>query len=230
MRSRERGGDRLSEVERVELSDSVTIYRGDCREVLPGLGGVDAVVTDPPYGMDWSFSGQGSGTNARGSTRSVTKGLRIAGDGRAFDPAPLMSFDRCIIWGFHHFSHRLPPGSVLVWLKRHRDAYGSFLSDADLAWMKGGCGVYCSRVIHPASFQAEKCHPTQKPVDLMAWCMDRAKVPAGGVTADPYMGSGTTGVACIRTGRAFVGIEIDATYFAVARKRLETELAQRRLL
>ena len=60
----------------------------------------------------------------------------------------------------------------------------------------------------------------------MEWCMDRAKVPQGATVLDPYMGSGTTGVACIRTGRKFIGVEIDPAHFETARKRLEAELAQ----
>lgn len=69
-------------------------------------------------------------------------------------------------------------------------------------------------------------HPTQKPVELMAWCMEQAKVPEGALVLDSYMGSGTTGIACIRTGRRFVGIEKDPTHYATALKRITDELAQ----
>jgi site-specific DNA-methyltransferase (adenine-specific) len=92
--------------------------------------------------------------------------------------------------------------------------------------MKGGCGVYCRRDLSMNAIAASREHPCQKPVGLMAWCMERAKVPAGATVLDPYMGSGTTGIACIRTGRKFIGIEIDADHFATARLRLEKELRQ----
>ena len=175
-----------------------TLILGDCRDVLPLEA--DAVVTDPPYGMDWNFSGQGSGRNAQGGTNSVTKGQRIQGDAEDFDPTHLLQYERVIIWGMHHFPNRLQRGSVLVWVKKYPDAYGTFLSDADLAWMKGGCGVYVSKTMNPAKYQAEKCHPTQKPVPLMAWCIEKTKLPKGSTILDPYMGSGTTGLAAIRLG------------------------------
>jgi DNA modification methylase len=92
--------------------------------------------------------------------------------------------------------------------------------------MKGGCGVYCKRGPFPQSIARDRVHPAQKPVELLKWCMDQARVPEGATVLDPYMGSGTTGVACIRTGRKFIGIEIDAGHFATARKRLENELRQ----
>ena len=85
----------------------------------------------------------------------------------------------------------------------------------------------------PGKFsQAKGClallsiHPTQKPVVVMTWCMEQAKVPEGATVLDPYMGSGTTAIACIRTGRRFIGIEIDPVHFATAVKRVRAELAQ----
>ena len=198
------------------------VVTGDCLAVLPTLpaGCVDAVVTDPPYGMDWHFTGQGSGRNAQGGTCSRTKGQRICGDTKDFNPTPLLSFDKVVLWGFHHYPQHLTRGSVLLWIKKYADSYGTFLSDADVAWMKGGCGVYCSPVINPASFQAEKVHPTQKPTSLMAWCLEMAGVEPGMTVLDPFCGSGTTGVACVQTGRRFIGIEIDEKYAAIARRRI----------
>jgi len=206
---------------------TVVLYCGDCLQILPHLSGVDAVVTDPPYGMDWCFTGQGSGKSAQGGKNSITKGLRIEGDARPFDPSHLIGFPRVVIWGMHHFQQHLPSGSVLVWIKKYPDAFGSFLSDADLAWMKGGCGVYCSETINPASFQSEKIHPTQKPESLMRWCIEKC----GDVQAvcDPYMGSGTTGVACVRTGRKFIGIEIEEKYCAIAKRRIQEAFADQAL-
>ena len=198
------------------------VVTGDCLDVLRTIpaGSVDAVVTDPPYGMDWCFTGQGSGQNAQGGRESVTKGKTIKGDAAPFDPAPFLEFEKVLMWGFHHFNARLPSGSVLVWIKKYPDAFDTFLSDADLAWMRGGCGVYCSKVINPASFQSEKVHPTQKPVELMRWCVEKVGSEEGGLVLDPFCGSGTTGVACMQTGRRFIGIEIDEGYAAIARRRI----------
>jgi len=207
-------------------NENVTLWHGDCRE---WSGKADAVVSDPPYGMDWNFCGQGSGANAQGGKNSVTKGQRIEGDAEEFDPTPWLSFPRVVLWGFHHFPQHLERGSVLVWVKKYADAWGTFLSDADLAWMKGGCGVYLSKTINPARFQTEKVHPTQKPVDLMAWCMEKAKVPDGATVLDPYAGSGTTLIAALETGRKAIGIEIDERWVEVARRRLERWHAQGRL-
>jgi len=206
---------------RVEVIGAAELHLGDCRDVLPTLGNVDAVVTDPPYGMDWHFTGQGSGKSAQGGVNSITKGLRIEGDAAAFDPSHLLAFKNVVIWGMQHFPEHLEKGSVLVWVKKYPDAFGTFLSDADLAWMRGGCGVYISKTINPASFQAEKCHPTQKPVDLMAWCIEKVKAPLGSIVLDPYMGSGTTGVAAVTMGRKFIGIERDPGYFDIACRRIE---------
>ena len=197
---------------------------GDCLEILPTLSGVDAVVTDPPYGIDWHFTRQGSGARAQGGTNSTTKGERIFGDVKSFDPSPFLSFPNAIFWGFHHFSEKLTRGTVLVWLKKYPSAFGTFLSDADVAWMNKGCGVYCSQIINPATFQSEKCHPTQKPVALMEWCL--GFLPDAKTILDPFMGSGTTGVAAVRLGRRFIGIEICEKYFTIAKQRIEAELNQ----
>ena len=202
--------------------DYCTIYHGDCRDILPGLDRVDLVLTDPPYGMGWHFTGQGSGKNAQGGTNSITKGQRIQGDTESFDPTHLVDYPRVVIWGFHHFPQHLERGSVLIWLKKYSDAYGTFLSDADLAWMKGGCGVYCSSVVNPASFQGEKAHPTQKPVSIMKWCIDKAG--GDGLICDPYMGSGTTLRAAKDLQRKAIGIEIEEKYCEIAAKRLQQEV------
>lgn len=205
---------------------SVTLYLGDCLDILPDIEGVDAIVTDPPYGMNWKNAVQvgANGDDAGRKTRSYGKTIR--NDDVEFDPSPLLKYDRVVIWGMQHYPHKLAPGTVLVWAKKFPDAYGTFLSDGDLAWVKGGCGVYISPTINPASFQSERIHPTQKPVLLMAWCIEKIKTPPDGLVVDPYMGSGTTGIACIRTGRRFVGIEIDPEHFEGAKRRIEAELSQ----
>jgi site-specific DNA-methyltransferase (adenine-specific) len=204
--------------------DDVTLYNADCLDILPTLGPVDAVITDPPYGMNNNvFSGRFSGGAwERGDRHAWTE--PIVGDDKPFDPTPWLGFDRVVMWGFQHFASRLPVGSTLVWIKKDAHLWGTFLSDADLAWMKGGCGVYCfqrnwsgfSRLVTVG----KSSHPNEKPIELMAWAMDKARIPIGATVLDPFMGSGTTGVACVRTGRRFIGIEIDPTYFAIAQRRI----------
>ena len=218
------------------LSDGVTVALGDCRAME--LPKADAVISDPPYGMDWDTDstrftgGQAEHNRHRGQGRDDWG--KIANDKTPFDPAPWLTFPRVVLWGQNHFAQRLPVGTTLVWEKKEPHLWGTFLSDAEVAWMKGGHGVYLYREnFPPPSRQAEaggQCaHPNQKPVRLMAWCMDRAKVPEGALVLDPYMGSGTTGIAAIRSGRRFFGVEIDPRHFETACERLTRELAQGRL-
>ena len=222
----------------------MTLYLGDCLEIAPTLTGVDAVITDPPYGMDWDvntmrFSGGNSPNVKRGNFRSSPL-APIHGDTKPFEPAPWMEYEICVMWGSNHYANKLPLGTTLVWLKRHPELYGSFLSDAEMAWMKTGCGIYCYYKQFPPPIRAiesggNPCnplavHPTQKPIGLMSWCMERAKVPDGATVLDPYMGSGSTGIACLQTGRNFVGIEIDPNHFKTACARLERECNQGALL
>lgn len=195
------------------------LYLGDCREILPTLGKVDAVVTDPPYGMRWDtdttrFSG-GNNPARRSEGRNDQKAIH--GDDEAFEPRIWLNFPQVILWGSNHFAAALPKGSTLVWLKRLDGAFGSFLSDAEMAWERGGHGVYCHRDLSMNAETLIRAHPTQKPVGLMMWCAERTS----GTILDPFMGSGTTGVACARLGRRFIGIEIEPRYFDIACRRIE---------
>lgn len=199
-----------------------TIYHGDCREIAPSLS-FDAVISDPPYGMDWDtdstrFSG---GTRKRGEGKRWRK---VRGDAEPFDPLPWVSCEWVVLFGYHHFASRLPVGSVLVWIKKHDDLFGTFLSDAELAWKKGGHGVYafrrnggnCARV----QDTGVALHPTQKPESLMRWCIERSGAPESAVILDPFMGSGTTLRAAKNMGRKAIGIELDEKYCEVAAERL----------
>ncbi len=210
---------------RVEHIGDATLYLGDCLEILPSLGKVDAVVTDPPYGMAWNgkVTRGKNGTGKQGPTRNY--GETITNDDRQFDPFPWLHYSQVIMFGFQHFNDRLPPGTVLVWLKRYDSGFGSFLSDADIAWMKGGCGVYCFRDLSLQGDSNNRRHPTEKPVPLMRWCIEKTT----GTVRDPFMGSGTTGVACANLGRKFEGIEIEEKYFDIACRRIRDAYKQPRL-
>ena len=213
---------------RVETIGDCTLYLADCIDVLPTLGKVDAVVTDPPYGIgldtnNTRFSGgHPDSVSKRGYGRKYD--TPILGDDQAFDPAHLLIAPIVVIWGWNNFPDALPRGTGLVWIKRNDDAFGSFLSDAELGWMNRGHGVYCFRDLSNAGIARERAHPTQKPLPLMEWTLRQAKV--SGVVCDPYMGSGTTGVACVRRGLKFIGIEKHEPYFDIACERIRKAYSQ----
>lgn len=203
---------------RIETIGLATLYLGDCREVLPTLA-YDAIVADPPYGVNYSH---GPTQNAKWNSNKAR--LKVTGDDKPFDPAHLMTGKPCLLWGANNFADKLPPGGWLVWNKRDGIEQVKFtMSDAELAWMtKPGA----TRMFHHlwfglarASEIGEHMHPTQKPVALMEWCIEQLGVK--GTIADPYAGSGSTGVAAVRRGLRFVGIEIDACHFETACKRIE---------
>jgi site-specific DNA-methyltransferase (adenine-specific) len=227
---------------RVEHIGAATLYLGDNREIAPTLPRPAALIADPPYGMAHNtdsrrFSGGRSLRINRAPRGDGRNWPRIVGDDGEFDPAPWIGFAPIVVlWGYNHFAARAPLGTTLVWVKKAQHLWGTFLSDAELAWMKGGHGVYCCEVSFPPPVRALDgggdpgnpvgIHPTQKPVALMSWCIDRAAVPAGGLIADPWMGSGSTLVAAIRAGHPCWGIEIDPTYFDTACRRIEAAQRQ----
>jgi site-specific DNA-methyltransferase (adenine-specific) len=212
---------------------NITLHRGDCLEFLRTMeaGSVDAVVTDPPYGVN-----QDSDNTRFPSLRGSNKTYRpIAHDDRKFDPSPWLAFRRVAMFGANCFSDRLPIGSWLIWCKRRESMFGKFLADAETVWINRGFGVYMLQ--HEwhgalkASERAEKrVHPHQKPVAVMRWVFDRLGLKPGMTILDPYMGSGTTGVAAVQAGLSFLGCEIDPGYHDIARRRIDAERARMPLL
>jgi site-specific DNA-methyltransferase (adenine-specific) len=211
---------------RKEIIGDATLYLGDCMDILPTLDKVDAVITDPPYGMNLN-------TDSTRFTVGGSLGIKrpkILNDDKPFDPTPLLSIGKIqILFGWNHFAQRLPVGSTLIWLKQQPSAFGSFLSDAELAWCSKGNGVwafFCPRSIATAVREGmgNVAHPTQKPIAFMKWCIEQAGNPQ--TILDPFMGSGTTGVAAIQMGRKFIGIELDPTYFNITCERIERATRQ----
>ena len=211
---------------RERLSDLVTLIQGDCLDVLPSASEFAAVISDPPYGMDWDtditrFSG-GHNRDKRRAGRNDLKA--VAGDRSEFDPSPWIDFPKVVLFGANHFAHRLPAGSLFVWVKKNDGAFGSFLSDAEVAWVKGGRGVYCHRDTSINAEALHRLHPTQKPVGLMRWCIRRLKLPAGAHIIDPYAGSGTTGIAAALEGYPCTLVEIDGGHCETIRQRVRAEV------
>lgn len=196
--------------------DAVTLYHGDCYEIAPLIEGVDALITDPPYGM----------ANDCDYTRFTKGGSKIAkrihGDESPFHASEWLRYPSVVLWGYNHFASELPTGTTLVWLKRSDAALGAFLSDAEIAWSSGGCGVYCFRDTTMLSKQ-KRDHPTEKPVPLMRWVVERTTKP-GDLILDPFMGSGPIARAAKDLGRRYVGIEIEERYCEAAARRCAQEV------
>jgi site-specific DNA-methyltransferase (adenine-specific) len=234
---------------REEVIGNARLFLGDCREILPGLGCVDAIISDPPYG-------QRHRTNVAMNRRSILRGPssvhsrakvgtyhggkaniwpdEIAGDDQPFDPEMVLkAAKRVLLWGAHRFADRLPAGSWLVWDKvpngKVRDQ-----GDGEAAWLNddpprpmrihrllwdGVCVGSAAR--HEVTAGQARVHPTQKPVALMAWCIAQARLPFGALVCDPYMGAGSTGLACAAAGHPFVGIETVPQFFDTACRRIE---------
>ncbi len=207
----------------------ITIYLGDCRDVLPILPSVDLVLTDPPYGIDLDtdnsrFSGGNvASVSRRGNGIGTGNGQPIVNDATPFDPSFLIDYGKHqVIWGWNNFPDKLPRGACLVWLKRYDEAFGTFLSDAETAYMSKGHGVYCRRDLSNMAGVKERAHPTQKPVSLMRWCLEF--FPHADLILDPFMGSGTTLRAAKDLGRKAIGIEIEERYCEIAARRLQQEV------
>lgn len=204
------------------LDGRVRLICGDCREVYSLFPRESAVVTDPPYGINYCH-----GTR-RGGRLMGTDNKAIFGDDKPFDPSLWLAFDEGVFWGAEHFKRQLPDGGRwLVWNKR-RPGVVRDQGCVENAWCSND-GV--TRLIdHPwdgADMGPERgqmrVHSNQKPVRVMEWSIGFV---ASGVILDPFMGSGTTGVAAVRLGREFVGVEIDPDHFAIACQRIEAATQQ----
>ena len=203
------------------LAEGITCILGDCREVLPTLGRFDAVVTDPPYGIGYNPSQYPGAAFQSG----------VFGDDKEFDPSQFIGMADCVIlWGANNYTRHLPRGGWLCWDKRtNEDADRVFGSPFELAWINDPKRYKIARIMHGAYLNADgagipRVHPTQKPIRLMMWCVEQTR--GAQTILDPFMGSGTTGVACVNLGRKFIGIEIDPGYFDIACRRIEDAVSR----
>lgn len=206
---------------------NATLYLGDCRDILPTLPKVDAVVTDPPYGI-----GEAAGANK--SRRNLAASNDYGNDDWDNQPiAPeLMAAVRGagtwnIIFGGNYYE--CPPASC--WLVWDKDNGASDFADCELAWTNLPKAVRRIKwtwngfirqgeMSRKAGQWDIRNHPTEKPVGVMKWCIGHLPEPNKTIL-DPFMGSGTTGVAAVQMGRKFIGIEREPKYFDIACKRIE---------
>jgi site-specific DNA-methyltransferase (adenine-specific) len=191
-----------------QLAEGVTLICGDMAEVLPSLPRFSLALTDPPYGI-------GIAANPV-RQRHERKDWDAAAPGASAFELIRAASDEQIIWGGNYFD--LPPSQgFLVWDKVQPETFS--LAMCEQAWtsFQRPAKLYQRRVVG-----YDKQHPTQKPVELMEWCLGFVD----GDVCDPYMGSGTTGVAAVHRGRRFTGVEIDPGYFDIACRRIEAALRQ----
>lgn len=206
----------MNVVQRKETIGDATLYLGDCRGLLPTLR-ADALLTDPAYGI-----------NAARDRKSQKHGWRdYAAPGWDKDRTPpeLLSLAisrarHAIVWGGNYWADTLPCTSK--WLSWDKGQEDFSLADFELAWCSFEGAA--RRITYPRSraLQDGKEHPTQKPIEVMKWCIRQLPVECRSVL-DPFMGSGTTGVAALAMGRKFIGIEIEPAYFEIACRRIEDQ-------
>jgi DNA modification methylase len=211
---------------RKEIIGDCTLYLGDCLEVMPTLEKVDACLTDPPYGVRQAGGFSGAG----GFSKPVA---RREYEGQWDDSRPSQEIFKLmltvsqnqIIWGGNYFTDLLPQSSRWLWWDKCQTM--PTYSDGELAWTSLS-GVSTKKIIYNNNgLQAKekgRVHPTQKPIEVMKWCL--GFLPDSETILDPFMGSGTTGVACVKLGRKFIGIELDEKYFDIACKRIEEAYRQ----
>lgn len=218
---------------RVEQIGECTLYLGDCREVMPTLGNVDAVVTDPPYGIGESAGKAKTRTSGLASRlRDASRYQRDYGDldwdDVTADEEIAIAIGMAkwsVVFGGNYYD--LPPSSCwFVWDKLNGD---TDFADCELAWTNLPKAVRRIRFLWNGCMRRERDiqreHPTQKPVDVMKWCIEHIPAPNKTIL-DPFAGSGTTGVAAVKLGRTFIGIEREKIYFDVMCRRIEAAYRQ----
>lgn len=207
---------------RVEHIGDAVLYLGDCREILPNLGKVDAVVTDPPYGIDYGRAGGFSAPHGWGQWRENVSWDVERPEREIFDLIRESSKEQ-IIWGGNYFTDYLPPSMQwIVWDKGQREFS---LADFEVAWSSQHKAARIFDFARGKAVKDGKEHPTQKPIELMKFCIELLP-PKTKTICDPFMGSGTTGVACAKLGRSFIGIEREPSYFDIACRRIEAAYKQ----
>ena len=217
--------------QKVVIGDA-TLYLGDCMEILPMLGKVDAVITDPPYGIGADKNLRANQQHGKAAAPSKDYG---AGEWDSAPPdaallaAVVAAGKVALLWGGNYFTVA-PSSCWLVWDKENGS---NGYADCELAWTNLPKAVrrlkwrWAGMLQQDMANKEDRVHPTQKPLTVMKWCIEQAGKPA--VTLDPFMGSGTTGVAAVEMGLGFIGIEREPKYFDIACQRIEQAVAQGQL-
>jgi DNA modification methylase len=194
--------------------DAVTIYHGDCRELLPHIE-ADVLVTDPPYGLGGIMQGGGVKWPLWGGCSRA--GLPWDASAPEFLPTVASAFEEAIVWGGNFFA--LPPSrGWLVWDKIVRQFSSGHV---ELAWTNLDQPIRAFNYSHGSLAAEGKQHPTQKPLSLMKWAIG---FTAGRTVLDPFMGSGTTLRAAKDLGRKAIGIELEERYCEIAAERMGQEV------
>lgn len=210
-----------------ECEDGV-LYCADCMDILPQLpeGCVDLCLTDPPYGILGGAKEIGGANIVKPKTYP-----EMVWDYEPFSEEQLYACRSAsinqIIFGYNHFSDIMPKCSgPIVWDKACQNGWNDTFADGEMAWTSFNRPLKIYRLLWKGALRSERnierVHPTQKPQTLMQWILDDYS-EAGQLVLDPFLGSGTTAVACKRLGRKFIGIEISETYAAIARDRIMAE-------
>ena len=232
-----------------------TLYLGDCLALLAAgqIPTEAAIVSDPPYGINYRTGASNPSSWGLGAEipRRRLKGPAIIGDDAPWDPAPWLAHGmrgaasrisgakavsragsmRMALLGADAYAARLPPsGAWYCWDKSCGGGPADSFTDAEFIWMsaRNARRVYRHKWkgrLRQGDSEA-RCHIAQKPVPLMMWMIETVRTPVGSLVCDPYMGSGTTGLACLANGRRFLGIEIDPAHYAVACTRIERAYAK----
>lgn len=209
---------------RVETIGRATLMLGDCRDLLGRLPKVDAVVTDPPYGIGADSTMAKQGGTKYGAAAAAKRHYDATNWDASIVPEEVMDCVRAagrhvVIFGGNYYP--LPPARC--WLIWDKEVNGEF-ADAEIAWTNLNKPVRLLRHMWNGMLrkgQEERFnHPTQKPIGVMKWCIGHLPDPAETIL-DPFAGSGTTGVAAVQMGKTFIGIEREPRYFDIMCRRIE---------
>ena len=206
---------------------AVTIYHGDCNNIMKDLPKPKLVLTDPPYGINWNTNysrfTNGMLSYARKDEPKITGDINTNVDS-------IFGDWELIWWGAYLMPWKIKKvGSWLIWDKRFSNGT-AMLSDAELAYWSSGSGAYIYHYTWQGMIKGEsgkpeqRLHPTEKPVSLMAWCINKSK--ADGLIVDPYMGSGPVLRAAKDLNRKAIGIEIEEKYCEIAANRMCQEVLE----